>query len=142
MILDAKMNHLACTLLVLCTASAVTAAAPTEATLQHQFAAHVGPFLKSYCLNCHGKELSEAKLDLSVYTSAQSVTNAHRTWEIVLERIDAGEMPPKDSPRQPTPIQRQAFIDWIHAAREFEINNHAGDPGPVLPRRLSNADYN
>lgn len=142
MILDAKMNHLACTLLVLCTASAVTAAAPTEATLQHQFAAHVGPFLKSYCLNCHGKELSEAKLDLSVYTSAQSVTNAHRTWEIVLERIDAGEMPPKDSPRQPTPIQRQAFIDWIHAAREFEINNHAGDPGPVLPRRLSNAEYN
>ena len=97
MILDAKMNHLACPLLVLCTASAVTAAAPTEATLQHQFAAHVGPFLKSYCLNCHGKELSEAKLDLSVYTSAQSVTNAHRTWEIVLERIDAGEMPPKDN---------------------------------------------
>ena len=34
------------------------------------------------------------------------------------------------------------MIAWIQAVRAEEIKNRAGDPGLVLARRLSNAEYN
>src|SRR5688572_25661317 len=33
------------------------------------------------------------------------------------------------------------MIEWIAAVRRFEADRNAGDPGPVLARRLSNAEY-
>ena len=114
----------------------------TGEELNSQFDSLVVPFLKAYCLDCHGTELQEAKLDLSGYASSKDVAEAHQVWEIVLDRLVAKEMPPEDSKRQPTAIQRSTVIDWIRAAREFEATRNAGDPGPVLARRLSNAEYN
>ncbi len=119
------------------------AAAGTDASeLQRRFATTVGPFVKTYCLDCHGNEQPKAKLNLSTYASAMDVAQNHQVWANVLERLNAAEMPPADSERQPKAPQRQAVIDWIQAAREFEATQNAGDPGPVLARRLSNAEYN
>lgn len=122
--------------------STCTAAEPDADELNHRFTTTVGPFLKTYCLDCHGSDEPEAKLDLSAYSSATAVANDHRIWAIVLERLEPGEMPPADVEDQPDSRQRQAVIDWIKAAREFEATRNAGDPGPVLARRLSNAEYN
>ena len=36
----------------------------------------------------------------------------------------------------------QQIIDWVHAVRGEEIKRLGGDPGIVLARRLSNAEYN
>lgn len=117
--------------------------AATDAThLEKQFQSSVAPFLRSYCLDCHGGDDPAAKLDLSGYTSAEQIAKEHQTWAIVLDRLRAGEMPPKDSESQPTDKQRRAIVDWIKAAREFEAERNAGDPGPVLARRLSNSEYN
>lgn len=115
---------------------------PSAAALDTQFQKSVAPFLKTFCLDCHGKDDPEAKLDLSGYSSADAVATAHQTWAIILERLVAKEMPPKESDAQPNAAQRQAVIDWIQSAREFEAVRNAGDPGPVLARRLSNAEYN
>lgn len=113
-----------------------------ESKLDKTFQKSVRPYLKTYCLDCHGSEDPEAKLDLSEYSSAGDVGTAHQTWAIVLDRIAAGEMPPKDYEPLPTPSQTQAVVDWIQTAREFEAARNAGDPGIVLARRLSNAEYN
>ena len=117
-------------------------AEPDAVTLATQFQSSVAPFLKSYCLDCHGAEVQEAKLDLSGYSSAEAVAKAHQIWAIVLERLEAGEMPPKDAEPLPTAEQRRGIVEWIKSAREFEANRNAGDPGPVLARRLSNSEYN
>ena len=61
-------------------------------------------------------------------------------WALVLKRVTAGEMPPKQAPQLP-PEGRKHLTDWIQAVRVEEIRKHAGDPGPVLARRLSNAEY-
>jgi len=116
--------------------------APDAAALGARFQKSVLPFLKTFCLDCHGNEDPEAKLDLSGYSTAESVATAHQTWAIILERLAAKEMPPKESDNHPTAAQRQAVVDWIKSAREFEAARNAGDPGPVLARRLSNAEYN
>lgn len=117
-------------------------AATDAADLEKQFQHSVARFLKSFCLDCHGGDEPAAKLDLSGYSSAEQIAKEHQTWAIVLDRLRAGEMPPKDSEPQPTDNQRHAVVDWIKAAREFEAERNAGDPGPVLARRLSNSEYN
>lgn len=113
-----------------------------SSTLEDQFQNSIAPFLKSYCLDCHGQDDPAAKLDLSGYSSADQVAKEHQTWAIVLDRLVAGEMPPKDADPQPTVEQRRGVVEWIRSAREFEAARNAGDPGPVLARRLSNSEYN
>ncbi|HUG70719.1 MAG TPA: DUF1592 domain-containing protein [Pirellulaceae bacterium] len=125
-----------------CLPCSARAAEPTAEDLSRRFAETIRPFLKSNCLACHGEERQEAKLDLSPYSSIESVSRAHQTWEAVLERLEANEMPPEESMHQPTPDERAAMIEWIHALRTHDANRLAGDPGPVLARRLSNAEYN
>ena len=57
-------------------------------------------------------------------------------------RLRAGEMPPADAPGQPTKAARAKVVAWIESARTYAANRDAGDPGVVLARRLSNAEYN
>ncbi|MEO1998173.1 MAG: DUF1592 domain-containing protein, partial [Planctomycetaceae bacterium] len=115
---------------------------PGAEALERKFRSTVTPFLKAHCLNCHGQNRQEAKLDLSGYTTAGKVASSHQIWETVLERIASKEMPPKEAKRQPAAQDRKAVVAWIHAAREHEARRNAGDPGLVLARRLSNAEYN
>ena len=49
-------------------------------------------------------------------------------------------MPPKPMPPPPA-AEVQQIIDWVRAVRAEEIRRTAGDPGIVLARRLSNAEY-
>ena len=117
------------------------AAEPPEPMLDARFTQTVRPFLQRYCLACHGEAKREAKLDLSGYASLAAVAQQHRTWELALDRLAAHEMPPEDAERQPAADERQAVVAWIEAMRDAEARRHAGDPGPVLARRLSNAEF-
>jgi mono/diheme cytochrome c family protein len=128
-------------LLILLAGPSVVAAEPDESSLERRFEETVRPFLRTHCLSCHGAEKPKAKLDLSLYTSASAVVKEHRVWEIVLERVEAEEMPPEKAATKPMPHERRAVIAWIEALREHEARKNAGDPGPVLARRLSNAEY-
>ena len=101
----------------------------------------VQPFLKSYCVACHGDKKQEAKLDLSGYTSLSEVVANHRVWDTVLERLQAAEMPPEKASNQPTALARTAVIQWVEALRDHEALRNAGDPGAVLGRRLSHAEF-
>ena len=64
-----------------------------------------------------------------------------RRWSQILERLEAGEMPPKGA-RTPSEPERRTAVDWFHAVRNYERTRNAGDPGVVLSRRLSGAEYN
>ena len=128
-------------LLVGSVAVTATAAEPEVKGLDQRFETVVRPFLKDHCLACHGVKKQEGKLDLSGYLSSASVVKNHRVWGVVLERLEAEEMPPEEAPRQPTPHDRQAVVDWVRRVRDREALRNAGDPGPVLARRLSNAEF-
>jgi hypothetical protein len=110
------------------------------ATLERRFAAEVRPFLKQYCFACHGPAKQKGKLDLSRDETVSAVANKMGRWERALERLEAGEMPPEDAPRQPKSSERMAVIAWLRELREQEARSNAGDPGAVLARRLSNAE--
>ncbi len=113
----------------------------TEDALQRRFTETVRPFLEANCYSCHGKEQPKAKLELSVYGSLGDVEQGQKTWGTVLERLEAKEMPPEEAKKQPTAEERQAVVNWIHNLRDYLAQRDAGDPGQVLARRLSNAEY-
>src|SRR5919201_247233 len=55
--------------------------------------------------------------------------------------LEAGKMPPKES-RQPTPHERRLLVGWVRGLLDVEARARGGDPGRVVVRRLSNAEYN
>ena len=125
-------------------ASVAVAAFPqiSGVDLDHQFTAKVRPFLNAYCEKCHSGEKPKAQFDLAKYATLAAVVQDHPRWAQVREKIAAKEMPPEDAKDQPTAEARQAIVDWIDAVRMNEALKGAGDPGEVLARRLSNAEYN
>lgn len=126
--------------LVWTAASSVAAPDVTRPQLEQQFTGTVRPFLQTYCVSCHGKDKPQAQLDLTAYPNLAAVTKDSPHWALVLEKLAAKQMPPAGL-KQPPEKQREAVIAWIRAARQFEIQRNAGDPGLVTARRLSNSEY-
>jgi hypothetical protein len=62
----------------------------------------VQPFVQTYCLDCHGSEKPKGDLDLSPFSTMSAVAADHKRWELVLDRLRAGDMPPEKAKRQPT----------------------------------------
>jgi hypothetical protein len=111
-------------------------------TLESRFQAKVHPFLERYCFTCHGPEKQEASFDLSQFSNMSAVANDVRHWELVLDRLRTEEMPPAEAPRQPGAEERAAAVAWFRDFRTHKVDEKAGDPGIVLARRLSNAEFN
>jgi mono/diheme cytochrome c family protein len=117
------------------------AADPTGLELENRFTRTVHPFIETYCISCHGKDKPKGDLDLSPYTTAAGVASGFGNWEMVQTRLEAGEMPPAKAKDHPTAKQSGEIVAWIQALRKNEALKSAGDPGIVLARRLSNAEY-
>lgn len=109
--------------------------------LERDFAKTVRPFVENYCLSCHDTETAKADFDISPYTSIDAIVRDYQHWDMVLEKLETAEMPPKKAKKQPAAEVRDEVIRWTKALRKHEAQKNAGDPGPVLARRLSNAEY-
>jgi hypothetical protein len=109
--------------------------------LQWRLATQVQPFLERYCFACHGSKKPKAGLDLSHDLTLKAITANEQQWQRVLQRLDAGEMPPEKASHQPKPGERAAVIAWFRDLFNLEAQRNAGDPGKVLAHRLSNAEF-
>ncbi len=109
--------------------------------LQDQFDTTVKPFVTKYCTGCHSGAQPTGQFDLKSYTTVDQVKEDFPRWSLLADRLTAHEMPPKPMPQPPAEAV-QKIIDWVHAVRGEEIKRLGGDPGIVLARRLSNAEYN
>ncbi|HTH46070.1 MAG TPA: DUF1592 domain-containing protein [Candidatus Limnocylindria bacterium] len=114
--------------------------AESEAGGSVVFEREVKPLLAEYCLKCHSTEKHKGDLDLEPFTSLEAVRKHPKIWQGVVEQVSTGELPPKDKP-QPTAPQRERLLSWVNAALDDIARAHDGDPGPVVLRRLSNAEY-
>jgi hypothetical protein len=125
-------------ILAICAVAPLKAATPPS--IEQQFAQTVQPFVKQYCFACHSGAKPAAGFDLKSYTDVAKVVEDHPRWALMREKLMAREMPPKQMP-QPPAEAREQVVNWIQAMRTQEARKNAGDPGPVLARRLSNAEY-
>src|SRR2546422_10697647 len=73
--------------------------APSVAPSAADFDQSVLPFLSSNCYLCHNAKLKSGGLNLEAYQTAASIAQDRETWEKVIHKLQAGEMPPKGMPR-------------------------------------------
>jgi hypothetical protein len=96
--------------------------------------------LRRYCMDCHGNDLAEARINLQQLTAAPDVGRGFKNWEKVIQVLRERRMPPKDE-QQPTNADRESTVAAIERSLDAFVANHAGDPGPVVIRRLTSAEY-
>ncbi|MEX1039480.1 MAG: DUF1592 domain-containing protein [Pirellulaceae bacterium] len=109
--------------------------------LAEEYTAQAQPLLKQYCLDCHSTAEQQGELDLERFSSLAEVRQGTKVWQSVIEMLDNGEMPPKDAEAGLAPQKRKQLRDWISRYLDAEALANAGDPGPVVLRRLGNAQY-
>lgn len=102
--------------------------------------AAVKPILDEYCLTCHSTAKQKGDFDLEIHASPAGLKKHPKVFQQVVQQMLDGEMPPKDK-KQPSPAQRELLLTWIRTALDTVARERAGDPGPVVLRRLSNAEY-
>jgi hypothetical protein len=126
----------ACLLLMLCLASAM----PAQGADNASFATTIHPIIGDFCLGCHSTAKHKGDLDLEANASPAGLQSHPLIWQRVIEQLADGEMPPDGKP-QPSPEQKAALCAWAHDGLAVVAARYAGDPGPVVLRRLSNAEY-
>ena len=115
-------------------------AASPFAPLSASFEQDVAPLLDAYCLDCHDQETREGEFDLAPFRSLNDVRRNPAAWQLIARQLAHDEMPPEKS-KQPTNEEQTTLASWVQAYLEAEAHANAGDPGPVVLRRLSNAEY-
>ena len=130
----------ACTILLACCPPTLPADEPTESELASQFDQQVRAIVIDYCSECHSPDLSEADIDLTDFKSLADVQKSLPVWQKVAEMLDSDQMPPKDA-KQLADSQRGLLRKWLENLLTLEAQRTAGDPGPVILRRLNNSEY-
>jgi hypothetical protein len=116
------------------------AAEPEVTQLADRYTTEVRPLVQRYCQRCHGDKRSEAEVNLARLTTWTEARKQSRVWQKVREMLDNGQMPPEEA-RQPSPEERTRLKRWVHDYLAAEALARSGDPGPVVLRRLNNAEY-
>ena len=97
-------------------------------------------FLEKHCNRCHGPEKVKGELRIDKLSrDFKSGADSHR-WAEVIERVNAGDMPPKKEPR-PTQDEIAAFVTKLDAlVREGRVARMSKRPA-VAHYRLSRGEY-
>ena len=98
------------------------------------------PFLNTYCVRCHNAKTKSGELNLTRFTSAATLLDEFRQWELVVAFLKKEEMPPPKA-EQPTAALRAKVLETLEQVLKTEARKLAGDPGAAPPRRLTNAEY-
>jgi mono/diheme cytochrome c family protein len=96
-------------------------------------------FFDQYCGECHYED-QNGGLDLSVLTFDPGNRDNFATWVRMLDRVSAGEMPPKKKER-PAPSDLATFTHAVSSSLStFETQATARD-GRAVQRRLNRYEY-
>ena len=101
------------------------------------FKQHVEPFVKSYCVECHGNRKSKSGINFEVAVRKPGDAAFSEKWTQAFANVNAHDMPPEDEDKQPTDAERQGFLDTIAKIKYLS----ARDPGPFVIRRLTKVEY-
>lgn len=106
------------------------------------FGTDILPLLDKHCTSCHSGDSPEAKFDVTHFKSADSVATNLASWQMLVSRIEQGDMPPAEIKERVAPESTVKLTQWTQTLRRALAEKHRGDPGIVGVRRLNNAEYN
>ncbi len=97
-------------------------------------------FLDSYCLNCHDADLKKGGLRLDNLVLRFDDRNMFEQWRKVLDRVEAGEMPPAKKPHH-SPEERSRFVTQLTGELHTADAVRVAREGRVVYRRLNREEY-
>jgi hypothetical protein len=100
------------------------------------FVEGVGPFVREYCTDCHGKKRRKGGLNFEAALKDPGETTSRRQWKQALANVKAHDMPPEEE-TQPTDEERAGFLEWIGRIKYLSPK----DPGQFVIRRLTKTEY-
>ena len=105
------------------------------------YKSHVAPFFKENCVRCHGPEKSKGKITVHSLDGDLSAGQELERWELIIDVLEHGEMPPEDEDQQPSEEERKAIIAWIEQGlRDYVTKASKVAKAPTV-RRLTNFEY-
>ncbi|MFN9916543.1 MAG: DUF1587 domain-containing protein, partial [Pirellulaceae bacterium] len=106
---------------------------------ERRYQSVVRPYLESYCWECHARAKPEGDLRLDEFSLASNAAQAE-VWQLVLDNLHLGEMPPADA-KQPPLATSEPVIAWIQQELRRAEAVLAGETGEVVLRRLNRLEY-
>ncbi|HEX4771745.1 MAG TPA: DUF1592 domain-containing protein [Bryobacteraceae bacterium] len=119
-------------------AAAASAAATPSASAIPTDSASARKVLNQYCVFCHNQKMKTAGVMFDTLDTAKIGPDA-ATWERVLRKLNAGEMPPPKLPR-PKAETVSSFTVWLRGELDKEATLHP-NPGHPTIHRLNRAEY-
>ena len=101
------------------------------------YAQDVQPFLEKFCIECHGGKKVKGKVDFTKMKTDADRAAAFETWEVAVELMKDGEMPP-DAAKQPSAADLEIVFKWYQKRFVDSVKAH---PGHFKARRLSAREY-
>ncbi|MEC9004225.1 MAG: DUF1588 domain-containing protein [Planctomycetota bacterium] len=83
-----------------------------------QFTRQVQPFLKTYCISCHGPQSQKGEIRFDHLTASMSDRKEAELWARMLEAIEFGEMPSDTAKQFPTQAEARLVQGWISRTLE------------------------
>lgn len=109
-----------------------------RAAILKTFRDEATPFLKKYCMECHGdKNSKKGDVSFNAVFGRPGAGEFRRQWQATLVNVKDHSMPPEDASKQPTDDERKKFLEWIPKVKYLNPK----DPGSFVIRRLNNVEY-
>lgn len=130
------MRIIALSLVLLWAVQSAAGAEDAAAAFQKQ----VLPILQAHCTECHSGAKPKGKLDLAGARSLEQLRGQGHHWFSVLERVEAGSMPPK-SQEPLKAAEKQALAAWVRGEFTNLLIEQQRQEGRSKFRRLSRNEY-
>jgi hypothetical protein len=122
----------------------ITLGQAQSAPSSEEFQKTVVPVLSRSCTGCHNDRARMGSLSLEAYTDGPTALAHPEVWQKVLNKLAAGEMPPRNAP----PVgaaELAAVIGWLKTVPGVKDTTPVattGNAGRVTARRLNRVEYN
>lgn len=105
-----------------------------------KLAPNVQTYFKTHCLSCHSQGSKKSDFHIDALSTKVGFEDTPQWLEIV-ERINAGEMPPKDADSRPTALESTAVVEWIAARMKEGEAARMAARDRVSYNRLTREEY-
>lgn len=118
----------------------LTVSVAEASTPSAEMPAKHGEFFQAHCISCHGLEKQKGKFRVDDLSFSLSDVQTAERWQMVLNALNAGEMPPEDEP-QPDGATKADFLDDLANTMVVARKSLGDQKGVITMRRLNRRDY-
>ncbi|MEO1836588.1 MAG: DUF1592 domain-containing protein [Akkermansiaceae bacterium] len=98
------------------------------------------PFLKAYCIQCHGPEKQKGDRRFDKLTGDFTQLKEAETFQEILDQLNLTEMPPEEK-KQPPEAEVRRIVAHLTKALSRARETAREDNGKVVLRRLNRVEY-